>query len=348
MAQQCTVTSISKTAARLPGFMKPGQSRREIAAQRSGSRAIDRFSRAENATAAPRSATSLLMPRSRPEPVAGPAQGWSATMNFAAWSSAASKVVGRLSRSPAGSASKRRQPPSAMRAFTASSTPRSAAPRTMPRGTTCRAPSSKRGCRGRKGGSPAQFIKDRVPIQENARSTSTLVAKAGHWENRLPAVLPLRPVGAGCPGTCLAICPARQTTPSRKAEPTAAQLHDWLSRFATPELRRSLTQDNGTEFANHYELRDVLGINTYFCNPHSPCGKRAASRTPTDGFAASLPAQKPTCANVPFDRYNSSPAAIMPRRGSAWDTKPPPSCSPFTCCTSECESTLSAFAGMTW
>ncbi len=62
-------------------------------------------------------------------------------------------------------------------------------------------------------------------------------------------------------------------------------------------------------------------------------GKRAASRTPTDGFAASFRA-KPTCANVPFDRYNSSPAAIMPRRGSAWDTKPPPSCSPFTCCTS--------------
>ncbi|MGA9868041.1 MAG: IS30 family transposase [Acetobacteraceae bacterium] len=56
---------------------------------------------------------------------------------------------------------------------------------------------------------------------------------------------------------------------SRKAEPTAAQLHNWLSRLP-PQLRRTLTQDNGTEFANHRELRDALGIDTYFRDPYSP------------------------------------------------------------------------------
>jgi IS30 family transposase len=38
-------------------------------------------------------------------------------------------------------------------------------------------------------------------------------------------------------------------------------------------LRRTLTHDNGTEFADHHKLRDALGIMTYFCNPHSPWEK---------------------------------------------------------------------------
>ena len=60
--------------------------------------------------------------------------------------------------------------------------------------------------------------------------------------------------------------------PSRKAEPTASQLLNWLSRLP-PLLRRTLTQDNGTEFALHHTLRDALGIKTLFCNPHSPWQK---------------------------------------------------------------------------
>jgi IS30 family transposase len=38
-------------------------------------------------------------------------------------------------------------------------------------------------------------------------------------------------------------------------------------------MRRTLTHDNGTEFAAHHKLRDALGIKTYFCNPHSPWQK---------------------------------------------------------------------------
>jgi transposase, IS30 family len=128
----------------------------------------------------------------------------------------------------------------------------------------------KRGCRGRKGGSPVQHIKDRVPIGKrpiyiNARR------QAGHWETDY---LLFRRYGQS-----VLVAQERASRfvllakpPSRKAEPTAAQLHDWLSRLP-PELCRTLTQDNGTEFAEHYKLRDALGINTYFCNPHSPWQK---------------------------------------------------------------------------
>lgn len=35
-----------------------------------------------------------------------------------------------------------------------------------------------------------------------------------------------------------------------------------------PEMRRSLTFDNGQENRRHYELHDTIGIQTYFCNPY--------------------------------------------------------------------------------
>ncbi len=34
--------------------------------------------------------------------------------------------------------------------------------------------------------------------------------------------------------------------------------------------RRSVTLDNGGEWAQHDQLRDDLGVRTYFCDPHSP------------------------------------------------------------------------------
>ena len=128
----------------------------------------------------------------------------------------------------------------------------------------------KRGYRGRKGGSPVQHIKDRVPISKrplyiNARR------QPGHWE--ADYVLFSRY------GQSVLVAQERASRfillakpPSRKAAPTAAQLHNWLAPLP-PQLRRTLTQDNGTEFAGHHTLRDALGINTFFCNPHSPWQK---------------------------------------------------------------------------
>jgi IS30 family transposase len=62
-------------------------------------------------------------------------------------------------------------------------------------------------------------------------------------------------------------------TSNRKAEPTAKLLRRLLKPLPHP-LRRSLTFDNGTEFAEHHRLnRQPLGLPTFFCDPHSPWQK---------------------------------------------------------------------------
>src|SRR6266567_2324692 len=78
----------------------------------------------------------------------------------------------------------------------------------------------KRGWRGRKGGSPARFIQDRVPT----------------------------------------------------AQPTAQQLLAWL-QLLPGALRQTITFDNGTEFALHHQLNAQLGMQTFFCDTHSPWQK---------------------------------------------------------------------------
>jgi IS30 family transposase len=57
--------------------------------------------------------------------------------------------------------------------------------------------------------------------------------------------------------------------PSKTAKATAAKL---TSLFAgLPEAaRRSVTFDNGSEFAHHQKLESDLGMLTFFCDPHSP------------------------------------------------------------------------------
>jgi IS30 family transposase len=40
-----------------------------------------------------------------------------------------------------------------------------------------------------------------------------------------------------------------------------------------PKARKSATFDRGTEFANHTLLRSAYGMQTFFCNPHSPWQK---------------------------------------------------------------------------
>ena len=57
--------------------------------------------------------------------------------------------------------------------------------------------------------------------------------------------------------------------PSKTAEATAAKLTDIFSGLPEP-ARRSITFDNGSEFAQHQKLETELGMLTFFCDPHSP------------------------------------------------------------------------------
>lgn len=59
--------------------------------------------------------------------------------------------------------------------------------------------------------------------------------------------------------------------PSKHAQPVAHAIGAALG--ALPKsLRRTVTFDNGTEFARHYEL-NAIGIQTFFCDPHAPWQK---------------------------------------------------------------------------
>ena len=125
---------------------------------------------------------------------------------------------------------------------------------------------AKRGRRGKKGGSPASFIRQRVSLA--MRPPEALNRdQPGHWEADFmlfstyqQSVLVLHERTSRLT--------ALVKTQTRKARPTANTLGGLLSPL--PErLRQSLTFDNGTEFAEHYRL----GMPTFFCDPHAPWQK---------------------------------------------------------------------------
>ena len=61
-------------------------------------------------------------------------------------------------------------------------------------------------------------------------------------------------------------------TNNRRAHPTANTIAQFFSLMPA-QLRRSLTFDNGTEFAEHHRLHKSSGLQTFFCDPHSPWQK---------------------------------------------------------------------------
>ena len=59
--------------------------------------------------------------------------------------------------------------------------------------------------------------------------------------------------------------------PNKAADPVAEKLTQLLAPMP-PALRRTITFDNGTEFAYHYRLHQ-LAMKTFFCDPHAPWQK---------------------------------------------------------------------------
>ena len=57
----------------------------------------------------------------------------------------------------------------------------------------------------------------------------------------------------------------------KAASPIASLMTQILGAFP-PQWRRTVTFDNGTEFARHHRLHD-LGVETFFCDTHSPWQK---------------------------------------------------------------------------
>ena len=126
----------------------------------------------------------------------------------------------------------------------------------------------KRGWRNKGGGAPrfAEYrsIHER-PSDVAARTT------VGDWE--ADAIL------FSTPGQAILVAHERTSrltlavrAASLKADPTAATLAQ-LMRPVPPNLRRTITFDNGTEFARHHHLARQIGVDTFFCDPRSPWQK---------------------------------------------------------------------------
>jgi IS30 family transposase len=128
----------------------------------------------------------------------------------------------------------------------------------------------RRGRRGRPGGSPASFIKQRRSITERPAEVEDRTAP-GHWEADF---MLFARYGQG-----LLVLHERQTRFSivqqpvdRKAVLTAWTIARQLGKLPQA-MRKTISFDNGTEFAEHHRLHQTLGVETFFCDPHSPWQK---------------------------------------------------------------------------
>jgi len=128
----------------------------------------------------------------------------------------------------------------------------------------------KRGWQRRRKRSSDDLIKGRVSIA--LRPTAVDSRRTfGHWEADLMLF--------AAPGQAALVAQERKSRlilgarqPGKASQPAVEQLQTWFQPLDR-RLRRTITFDNGTEFAQHLALTDELGIGTFFCDPYSPWQK---------------------------------------------------------------------------
>jgi IS30 family transposase len=128
---------------------------------------------------------------------------------------------------------------------------------------------SKRGWRGRKGGSAALHMAHRRPLTERPRDAENR-AYPGHWEADLMLFATY--------GQAILTLHERQSRllvalrPRNKKARTIAQTMAAMLEPFPDHWRQTVTFDNGTEFARHYDLHE-LNIDTFFCDTYAPWQK---------------------------------------------------------------------------
>ncbi|MGH7152398.1 MAG: IS30 family transposase [Acetobacteraceae bacterium] len=128
----------------------------------------------------------------------------------------------------------------------------------------------RRGRPGRRGASSVHFIKNRVHIGKRSKRANSR-RQAGHWEADLMLFRKY--------GQAVLVVHERRSRlirirrqPSKAARPVLGSLARLLRRLPRA-LRRSITFDNGSEFAFHYRLATRYRMQTFFCDPHAPWQK---------------------------------------------------------------------------
>jgi IS30 family transposase len=167
----------------------------------------------------------------------------------------------------------------------------------------------RRGRLARRGGSLARLIKARIPITERPHHVATR-QEPGHWEADLMIF--------GRNARALLVVherTSRFTAFRSLPDKTAATVRDRLAAFfqdLPKPLRRSVTFDNGGEFALHHHL----GVDTYFCDPHAPWQKggienaigRIRRRLPRNTDLADL---HPDNLQTQMAAYNDTPRKVI-------------------------------------
>ena len=171
---------------------------------------------------------------------------------------------------------------------------------------------SKRGYRSRRGRSSARFIEGRISITERPLEAADRKT-VGHWEGDLmlfsrhgQAVLTMHE-------RCSRLILGRRL-PSKAADRVAQRLVG-LFQAMPRHLRKTITFDNGTEFARHQQLHR-LAMRTYFCDPHAPWQKggienaigRMRRFLPRKTALVTLPARH---FNALISAYNNTPRKCL-------------------------------------
>ena len=200
---------------------------------------------------------------------AGAAAGSSETMLCVQRCSQASNRAGRLTRFPAGSSWRLAGQSYHTRASIGSYTRRSRVGRTIRGATTCLVPSRSVAGEGEKEVVLPPSSALRRPIAERPQGVADR-RTPGHWEADLMlfstyghAVLIMHERHSRI---LIAVRP-----PGKASSPIASAMSQVLEQLP-PQWRRTVTFDNGTEFARHHQLH-ALGIETFFCDTHAPWQK---------------------------------------------------------------------------
>jgi IS30 family transposase len=129
---------------------------------------------------------------------------------------------------------------------------------------------AKRGRRARLSASPVHTIENRVSLAKRSRRAANR-KQPGNWEADLMLFKTYsQNILTVHERTSRFTVFLHQS--NKAAQTTLASLEGFFAQVP-PALRKTITFDNGNEFALHHRLSKSRGLKTYFCDPHSPWQK---------------------------------------------------------------------------
>ena len=134
---------------------------------------------------------------------------------------------------------------------------------------------SKRGRRARNG-KREPSIPDRTPISDRPESARDR-GEFGHWEGDLVHFSRQRDILLTLHERSTRLTLVRRLQ-SKDAGDTANAIIAELKGLPT-EARKTITHDNGGEFAQHKKVQKALDMPAYFCDPHSPWQRGGVENT---------------------------------------------------------------------